>query len=387
MQLIEGVVRTYDWGSPTAIPELLGCTPTGEPWAELWFGAHQSAPSVVDATAEPLDRLIAADPTAALGAPTAARFGRLPFLVKVLAAVSPLSLQAHPSARHAEVGYEREEALGIPTGAPQRMFPDRSHKPEMVCALGRFEALCGFRDPARTAALLDTIDTAALDPVRQRLRHGAASERRDLLSWLLTMDGAAAHHLVGQVAEACRVDSRADEWAGVRSAIVELGARFPGDGGVIVALLLNHVVLEPGEAIFLEAGSLHAHLGGMAVEVMAESDNVVRGGLTTKHVNVPVLLDVVDFTAGEVEVQRPEPMDGVTVYRTPAAEFSVRRVDVDGSATVGAGPAVLLCIDGCAEANGVTLDRGAAAWVGAAEPPVVLSGRANVFRVGAGDGG
>ena len=384
LELLEGAVRTYDWGSRTDIFDLLGRRRTGEPWAELWLGAHPAAPAAAGARAEPLDRLIAADPTAALGSETAARFGRLPFLLKVLAAAAPLSLQAHPSAAQAGAGFDREEALGIARDAPRRMFRDRSGKPELICALSRFEALCGFREPARTRALLDAIETTALDPVRRRLNRASAAGRRDLLRWLLTLDAAAAAALVDAVADACRVRPGADEWTGVRSAVARLGARFPGDGGVIVALLLNHVVLEPGEALFVGPGSLHAYVGGTAVEVMADSDNVVRGGLTTKHVDVPALLEVVDPAPSEIEVQRPEPVEGVAVYRAPVAEFSLCRVEVDGSATVGGGPAVLLCTDGRAEANGVTLDRGAAAWVGASEPPIVLTGRATVFRVGVG---
>ena len=169
MELIEGAVRSYDWGSLTAIPDLLGRPATGEPWAELWFGAHPSAPAVVGARAESLDRLIAADPVAALGPAVASRYGRLPFLLKVLAAAAPLSLQAHPSAEQADAGFEREEAMGVPPDAPRRMFRDRSPKPELICALSGFEALCGFRDPQQTAALLDTLDAPALDPLRRRL--------------------------------------------------------------------------------------------------------------------------------------------------------------------------------------------------------------------------
>ena len=386
MRLISGVVRKYEWGSRTAIPDLVGVPGTGEPWAELWLGAHPDGPAAVGPAAEPLDGVIEADPVAALGPEAAARFGRLPFLVKVLAAAAPLSLQAHPSKVHAEAGFEREQSLGVPLDAPQRMFKDRTHKPELVCALSPLEALCGFRDPARTEQLLDTIDTAALDPVRRRLTQDSDSGRRRLLRWLLTLSEAEAAGMVDEVVKGCRAAPDLGEWAAARAAIVELGTRYPRDGAVIVALLLNHVVLQPGEALFLPAGMLHAYLGGMAVEVMAQSDNVVRGGLTSKHVDIETLLDVVGTATTEVSVQRLEPSDGAVAYCAPAEEFSLCRYHVDGSAAVGPGPAVLLCTDGCAEAGGVTLDRGAAAWVGASEPSVVLSGRATVFRVGVGDG-
>ncbi len=384
MQLIEGAVRNYDWGSRTAIPDMLGVPGTGEPWAELWLGAHPAGPALAGPRAEPLDRLIAADPVAALGADTAARFGRLPFLAKVLAAAAPLSLQAHPSTAHAEAGFEREEASGVPLDAPGRMFKDRSHKPELVCALSRFEAFSGFRRPARTAALLATVDTAALDQVRRRLNRDSRQGRRDLLRRLLTRGPFETAGMVEDVRRAC-LAAADDEWSGTRAAVADLAARHPGDGGVVVALLLNHVVLQPGEALFLPAGTLHAYMRGTALEVMAESDNVVRGGLTAKHVDVGALLQVVDASAGEARVQRPGVVDGVAEYAVPAEEFSLRRLEVDGAAAAGPGPAVLLCIEGCAESGGVVLERGAAAWVAAADPPPVLHGRATVYRVGGGD--
>ena len=384
MELIEGAVRHYEWGSRTAIPNLLGRPATGAPWAELWFGAHPIAPATVGARAEPLDRMIAADPVAALGPAVASRYGRLPFMLKVLAAASPLSLQAHPTARQAEAGFEREESLGIPRDAPRRMFRDRSPKPELICALSRFETLCGFRDPQRTAALLDTLDTPALDPLRSRLSCRCGPQPRDLLGWLLSLDASSAALLAEAAAEACAASVQDDEWSGVRSAVVELGARHRGDRGVAVALLLNHVVLAPGEALFVDAGRLHAHMGGTAVEVMADSDNVVRGGLTSKHVDGAALLEIVDGDAWGALVQRPEPIGGVVTYRTTGSQFSLRRLDVHGSLEVAAGPALLLCTDGCVDANGVTMDRGAAAWSGADEPQLALQGWGTLFCAGIG---
>ena len=387
MELIEGAVRSYDWGSLTAIPDLLGRPATGEPWAELWLGAHPAAPATVGARAEPLDRLIASDPAAALGPAVASRYGRLPFLLKVLAAAAPLSLQAHPSAEQAAAGFEREEAMGIPLDAPRRMFRDRSPKPELICALSGFEALCGFRDPLQTAALLDTLDAPALDPLRRRLQGPSGSQMRDLLAWLLHLDRPEAALLAESAAEACAASACEDEWSGLRSAVADLGNRHPGDAAVAAALLLNHVVLAPGEALFLDSGCLHAYLGGTAVELMADSDNVVRGGLTSKHVDAAALVEVVDGTASDAPVQRPEPVDGVVTYSTTAAEFSLRRLDVDGSSAVAAGPAVLLCTEGCVEANGVTLDRGAAAWSDAREPRVAVEGRGTLFCASVGAGG
>ena len=385
MELIEGAVRNYDWGSLTAIPDLLGRPATGEPWAEVWFGAHPAGPAAVGARAEPLDRLIAADPVTALGPALASRYGRLPFLLKILAAAEPLSLQAHPSARQAQAGFEREEAMGIPLDAPQRIFRDRSPKPELICALSGFEALCGFREPQRTAALLDTLETPGLDPLRHRLGAPSGSRMRGLLGWLLSLDRPAAAALAESATEACAGSRGDDEWAGLRSAVVALGTRHPGDAAVAVALLLNHVVLAPGEALFLDSGCIHAYLGGTAVELMADSDNVVRGGLTSKHVDAATLVEVVVDDASQAPVHRPEPVGGIAAYRTPAAEFCLLRADVDGSAELAAGPAVLLCTHGCVEANGVTLDRGAAAWSHALEPRIEIEGRGTVFCATVGD--
>lgn len=419
---LRGAVRRYDWGSPSFIPGLLGLPADGEPWAELWLGAHPTAPATVGARAEPLDRLVEADPAGALGPSVARRFGELPFLAKVLAAVRPLSLQAHPDAELAQAGFEREQSLGIALDSPGRCFRDRSHKPELICALDDFEALCGVRDPAATLELLDVVDTPALDPVRTRLRDDATARGlKRLIGWLLRLERAEAAALIEPVADACAkaaaaggggaatAPARAPQQPpaartrvprprgplaartrvprGPLAAAAELGARYPDDPAVIVSLLLNHVALSAGEALFSPPGTLHCYLRGAVLEVMACSDNVLRAGLTSKHVDVGTLLQALDAAPGPADVQRPEPVDGVTVYSAPAEEFLLLRADVDAGrpARLPGGPAVLLCAEGRARANGLALARGQAAWVGAAEPSIELKGRAAVFRVGVGD--
>jgi len=419
-ELLRGAVRRYDWGSPSFIPELLGLPADGEPWAELWLGAHPTAPATVGAGAEPLDRLVAADPVGALGPSVARRFGELPFLVKVLAAVRPLSLQTHPDSEFARAGFEREQSLGIGLDSPGRCFRDRSHKPELICALDDFEALCGVRDPAATLELLDVVDTPALDPVRTRLRDDASDRGlKRLIGWLLRLERAEAAALIEPVADACakaaaagggggataparapqqplaaqtRVPRRPQAartrvLSGPLAAAAELGARYPDDPAVIVSLLLNHVTLSAGEALFSPPGMLHCYLRGAVLEVMACSDNVLRAGLTSKHVDVGALLQAVDATPGPADVQHPEPVDGVTAYSVPVEEFSLLRADVDVSRPVRlpGGPAVLLCAKGRARVNGLALARGQVAWVGAAEPSIELAGRAAVFCVGVGD--
>ncbi len=381
MQQLEGAIRKYDWGSTSSIPSLLGCAEDGKPWAELWLGAHPSAPSVVGETRTPLDELIAADPAAQLGTAVTDRFGSLPFLFKVLAAAAPLSLQAHPSVPQAEAGYAREDAAGIPIDAPNRSFRDRFHKPELICALTDFHALCGFRDPVATLDVLATIDTAALDPIRDRLAvFSDVDGLGPLLEYLLTLPATDAAALVAPVVAACGVPG-SHRHADVRAMAAALGERYPGDAGVVTALLLNLVHLKPGEALFLGAGSLHAYLGGTGVEIMANSDNVLRGGLTTKHIDIPTLLEVVDARPIEPVVQRPALVRGIASYDTPVPEFLLDRLDLDGSATVS-GPAILLCTDGAVDAGSFSLERGAAAWLPAGDGIVELRGRGTVYRAG-----
>ncbi len=385
MQLLDGLIRDYDWGSTTAIPELLGRPVTGEPAAELWFGAHSSAPSLVGCDHHPLDQVVAADPVAALGSAVNERFRSLPFLLKVLAAAAPLSLQAHPSIPQAEAGFTREDAAGIPVDAPNRSFRDRLHKPELICALTEFEALCGFRDPAATLDVLATIGTAGLDTVTGMLRDDPSPAGLSrLLEWLLTLDEADAAALSVPVVEAC-AEKRDGPFAAERAMAAALGERYPGDAGVITALLLNFVTLQPGEALFLGAGNLHAYLQGTGVEIMANSDNVLRGGLTSKHVDVPTLIDVVEANPIVPAVQRPALVGGVATYHTPVPEFSLQRIELDGEITLEPGPAILLCTMGTAEGSAHVLDRGCAAWVPADHGPVTFEGTATVFRAGVGD--
>ena len=384
MEIIQGVIRSYDWGSTTEIAELLGRTATGEPMAELWLGAHPSGPALVGSGAMPLDRLVAQDPAAALGPDVALEFGALPFLLKVLAAAEPLSLQAHPSTAQAEAGFAREEAAGIPLDSPDRSFRDRSHKPELICALTPFEALCGFRDPARTLEVLASIDTPVLDTVSQMLRTDPSSFGLGrLFEWLLTLDFATAAAMVEPVVSACRA-AEGGPYAPERAMAAALGERYPGDAGVVIALLLNFVTLQPGDALFLGSGNLHAYLRGTGVELMASSDNVLRGGLTSKHVDVRALIEVVDALPVEPEIQRPDLVDGVALYHSPVPEFALSRIELDGTLTLDVGPAILLCTAGRATCGQHALGRGTAMWVPAADGRAELRGRATVFRAGIG---
>ncbi len=385
MHRLENVIQEYAWGSRTAIAELLGQTsPSPRPQAELWMGAHPAAPSRIADRA--LDQLISEAPSVWLGQRVAARFGRqLPFLFKVLAAAEPLSLQAHPTQRQAEAGFLADEAAGIPVSAPHRNYRDRQHKPELLCALTPFTALCGFRPVEQTLDLLGDLDVGDLDFVRERLaEHPNAAGTRRAFTALMTAGESLQERLVTATVEGCR---RSGKHRPEFRWVERLAAKYPGDIGVVSSLLLNLVHLEPGAAIYLPAGNLHAYLEGVGVEIMASSDNVLRGGLTPKHVNVPELLRVLDFDPIEPPLVLAREANGERVYPTPAAEFQLSRLDLDHDdwTTAPTGPEILLCTEGQLQLRGgndamVLLPRGAAAFVPADTERYVLTGRGTIFR-------
>lgn len=388
---LHNTVQTYDWGDPQAIWELIGQEPTG-PGAELWMGAHPVAPSrVASSLATTLDEVIGQDPEAALGPVVAQRHGdRLPFLAKVLAAAQPLSLQAHPGPERAQSGFEREQAEGRPLDHPARTYRDASHKPELICAVTPFRAYCGFRDLGATRALFDELDTPSLDELRNRLGRDAppAEVLADALRWLLTLPTPSARSLVAATAEAA-AGGGASRFRAERDWAVRMTEHHPADPAVVVALLLNLVELAPGEALFLGAGNLHCYLEGVGVEVMASSDNVIRGGFTSKHVDVAELLDVVDTSPLGVDVQRPS--GPVHTYRSPVPEFALTRVQLRGRAVErDAGPHIVLALEGEVELwagdRSLALARGESAWVPAGDGPLRLQGSGLAFDVTLGTG-
>jgi mannose-6-phosphate isomerase len=379
--------------------------PAAHPEAELWFGAHPGDPAwlATDNGEVSLLQAVTADPEGQLGSTSRGRFGDvLPFLVKVLAADEPLSLQAHPSAQQAIEGYLREERLGIPVSSPVRNYRDTSHKPELLVALHSFEALAGFRPAAGTVELLRALAVTDLDPYIELLNDQSdADGLRALFTTWITAPQPAIDVLVSAVIDGAiqYVSSGATEFAAEAKTVLELGERYPGDAGVLASLLLNRITLEAGEALFIPAGNLHTYLRGFAVEVMANSDNVLRGGLTPKHVDVPELLRVLDFTpTGEKQLRPQVQREGLElIYDTPADEFAVALLTVDGEhlghevdASSGhgdiQGPQILLCAEGSmmlhAKSGSLALQRGMAAWVAADDGPVGLVAHepAKLFR-------
>lgn len=379
MERLQHTLQHYAWGSPTAIPALLGLKPDGRPHAELWLGAHLSSPSILS-TGETLPGYIAAAPAQRLGAHHFEHFGpRLPFLLKVLAAAQPLSLQAHPDEEQARVGFAREEALGIPLHAPHRNYKDAHHKPEIICALSPFQALCGFRPLHQTLALFSalqipttTLETLGLRLYFEHLLHAPALEKSQLIQQLVT--GASRHP---------------SPFEAECALAIRLHALYPNDIGVVVALLLNFITLQPGEALYLGAGELHAYIEGLGVELMANSDNVLRGGLTPKHVDVDELLSVLTFSENTPHILRP---DSTGVYATPAPDFCLSRIAVHGRPVELSlrGAQIVLATQGAplvsTREQSISLARGEALFIAADEGVVTVSGEGEVFRATGGLG-
>lgn len=361
-------IRHYAWGSRTHLPRLLGQDPTEQPAAELWLGAHPGDPSYLDADTSLADA-IAHEPRAMLGEPVVAEYGaRLPFMMKVLAAAAPLSLQVHPNTERARRGFAREEAAGLPTGHPDRNYQDPFHKPELIFALTRFEGMGGFRDLDRSAAILRLLQLPWLDELAEQLDCSATPFQtlREVVTGLLTLTPDVLTARVGELAVAAEAAEgrghrvsprvrppRADrnsvsrESLRVFATVRTLARAYPSDAGVLVSLLLNHVVLAPGEAMFVDAGVVHAYTSGLGVEILAASDNVVRAGLTPKHTDVPELLQVTDFTP------RPAPLwashdstPGEARFEPPTGEFALLVGAPPLTRIPAAGPRIVLALTG-----------------------------------------
>jgi mannose-6-phosphate isomerase len=373
---LDNRIQPYAWGSFTAIAKLLGRPPSPTPQAELWLGAHPLAPSGLLGTPQTsLEQLIAQRPAQLLGEASVARFGpTLPFLLKVLAAAQPLSLQAHPSLQQAAEGFAKEDAAQVPRTAPTRNYKDANHKPEIICALTPFDALCGFRQRVDSIEFFDALGLGT-----GLLRRGL----REYFEGAMTLPSAARVDLARQAAKACAQRAppgfeRECAWG------VKLAQAYPDDVGLVGALLLNLVTLQPGQALFLRAGNLHAYLEGVGIELMANSDNVLRGGLTVKHVDVPELMRVLDFTDGPVQVL--EPGGAVAVYETSAPDFELTRLELAAQPLTLArrGAEVLLVTRGTLEvrcgASSLTVTQGGSVFIGADEGPLVLAGAGTAFR-------
>lgn len=385
MQVLTGTMRAYPWGSRTAIAGLRGQeTPSSRPQAELWFGAHPTGSSLIGET--PLVDIINEDPEAQLGARVRAKYGdRLPFLLKLLAAEEPLSLQAHPSKKQAEEGFKRDNEAGIGLTDPNRNYKDDNHKPELIVALTPFEAMAGFRPIPKTLLLFDALDCPALDHYRSQLLGDEEAALRSLFTtWIGAPIATRSQLIAALVQSAKRLLDNPDQYDAwivdtIRN-IVKLNERYPDDIGILGALLLNKVNLQPGEALYLDAGQLHAYVRGLGVEIMANSDNVLRGGLTSKHVDVPELARVLRFESNNDPRVVAEKEGDKVQYPVPIDEFNLSRYRIENPVDINHdGPQILLCTEGSIDVKNsftgesLTIKQGDAIWVSASDPSLIVA--------------
>lgn len=404
---ISNTPRDYAWGARTGISDALGTTPSGGPEAELWLGAHPGSPSRIDdptVGANTLADWIAADP----GLTLARAYGsidpitgepRLPFLLKILAAGGPLSLQAHPSSEVARRRFLEEDAAGVPRDAGQRNYKDPFHKPELIFALSEtFDALCGFRDIERTREAVTELiaragaagnDSEPLLEFRNHLAGEPESALAGTVQWLLASgDRAVITALVDSVAAVAGAAGGATHSLEYGT-VLDLQREYPGDPGVVLSLLLNRVRLQRGEVLYLPAGNIHAYLLGTGVELMAASDNVLRGGLTPKHIDVPELLDVLDFRSMPVPYLPAESLGhGVRLYRPDVPDFVLAVVERSGddmaaSSLTITGPAIAIATEGTVSIVGshsaVTVSRGESVFVTPDEGALTITGHGTLF--------
>ncbi len=377
---ITNSARDYAWGSRTLIPDYFGLPATGRPMAEIWLGTHEGSPAKQADSGQALSAVLAGE--------------QLPFLLKILAAETPLSIQAHPNSAQALDGFARENAAGIGLHAADRNYRDDRHKPEMIVALSDFEALCGFKSDKQIRDLLESM----LDPAD--VSEGMRTVVRHWLDLFAGEDGLQKLFvdITNRRGNLDGVTAELTQQANL-SAQFELAARlnllYPGDPGVIIALLMNHVWLEPGEALFLPSGNIHAYLSGLGIEVMASSDNVLRGGLTPKHVDVAELEKVLSFVGGPVElVKTHELSKGLVKFETPVDDFILYRAELSGEVVLAdlniPGASIVLCTAGeIAVSNSieerVVLHRGEAAFMGSDAKKFSLAGSGTAFMATSGN--
>ena len=366
---ITNTPRPYSWGSTLALAELRGVEPSGQPEAELWFGDHPGCPSVRVADGRTLVEWEEEDSTRT----------QLPFLLKLLAVATPLSIQVHPNRDSARAGFDRENTAGVPLDAPHRNYKDANHKPEIIRAVSEFSALCGFRPASERMDILVHLIGAGV-PGATNLALACEDGVRGGVEWILSRHPAAV-----QLATALAGPSVSTGLRHVDDAIATarlISTAFPGDPGVAMALLLNHVVLKPGEALAVPAGTVHAYLSGVGVEVMASSDNVLRGGLTTKHIDAEEFLAVATWNEQFPELIEPRVSGATRELRADVPDCALTEIGVDGTVESRTeGPAIALLLDGGVTVEAtetVTLSPGRAIFIESGDSPVIFSGHGTI---------
>lgn len=373
-------VQNYGWGDTEAIPTLLGINNSeGKPFAELWMGAHPKAPSMLSENGSLLDQ-ITASPVTQLGEEVFNQFGRLPYLFKVLSAGSPLSIQVHPDKKRAEEGFRFENEQGIALDAFNRNYKDDNHKPEIICALTPFWAMRGFRTPEAVSALVESIGSPALSEAAVSLKDESLIEEARLKGFflnLLNFKGDQAEKLMDEVlANTDPGENDVFRW------IHKLAGFYPGDCGALAPVYLHLIQLQPGEALYLSAGVLHAYLEGTGMELMANSDNVLRGGLTPKYMDPPELTAVVNFSSEDPQIILPVASGDESVYPTPSGEFQLGKVSLKGMAELKGpvAPSILIALEGCCTVGDVEISRGESLFIPFNESTVEIKGEGTFYR-------
>lgn len=387
MQKLINSVQNYAWGSKTALTDLYGiANPDNLPMAELWMGAHpKSSSKIEDASGQvrSLRDVIDADKAALLGDKVANRFGELPFLFKVLCADQPLSIQVHPKKKASELGFAKENAAGIPLDAAERNYKDPNHKPELVFALTPFLAMNAFREFSEIISLLQPV-AGAHNAIAHFLENPNAEALSELFASLLNMQGEEKSHALA-VLKAALNSQQGEPWDTIRV----ISTFYPDDSGLFSPLLLNVVKLNPGEAMFLFAETPHAYLNGVALEVMANSDNVLRAGLTPKYIDIPELVANVKFVAKPAAELLTQPVKNGAELDFPIPvddfAFSLHDLSADETAIAQESAAILFCVEGEAtlhkDSERLVLKPGESAFVAANESPVQVSGTGRLARV------
>ncbi|MDR1177736.1 MAG: mannose-6-phosphate isomerase, class I [Spirochaetaceae bacterium] len=386
-------IKHYPWGSPLWIPELIGeKNPEKKPFAELWMGVHPLGPSYIENSGkkEPLSAYIETHETGVWGKSAG---GKLPFLFKLLAAEKPLSIQVHPDAGQAREGWERENREGIEESAPRRNYKDPSHKPEILCALGPFTALCGFREADESAELLDALGFPVLEKPLKALRSpGSGGERLKAFLQALFALGPQERETLSRAVSALPGTSSGKGPAEVSMKLAaQFAAQYPGDPGILAPFYLRILKLKPLEAVFLKAGVMHSYVEGFGVELMANSDNVLRGGLTNKHIDIPELLRILDFSPYTPSILSPPDTERrplVFSYPLPLkTEFSLTLLkNKDRPLPYPLkGPSILCVTEGSlllGNRSKLSLRTGESAFIGAACGSLVLDGAFTAFAAG-----
>lgn len=390
---LKNMILEYAWGSRTAIPELMGQSlPADQPQAELWMGAHSKAPSFVGTGDgwKSLPELLHEYPLEILGKRIAGKYhGKLPFLFKVLAAAEPLSIQAHPGADAAREGFAREETLAIPFDAPNRNYKDSNHKPECLCALTPFWGLCGFRSVSEIFSLLSYLCPETLGALLGLLQENTQTNGLQVFfeSIMQTSPQKQAEitHEAVRYAQTNAHERPEYDW------VVRLHYAYPSDIGVIFPAILNLVHLQPGEALFLKQGELHAYLSGVGIELMANSDNVLRGGLTSKHRDIDELMRVLSFDEKIVDILLPGNQNKHEgCYRTPVEEFELSVISL-GKGDSYTGPVdrsveILLCTAGehkiteTGQIKSMPFAKGSSVLIPAAVPGYTIQGQGVIYK-------